>query len=394
MASEKVTPKKMVVGQRVAVTIEKIAHGGHFIARHEGAVIFVRHAIPGEECTIEISSVGSSFNRGDVVSVEKASVDRVSPPCSYAHRLGCGGCDFQHIEISAQRKLKSDVIREQFARIAKMEIDVEVEEVGPALGWRTRATASVTKSGKIGFISARSHNVIAIDNCLITAPGIEFSALSKKQWQTGAKIDLATSSTGESFVSGDVTELMHEKVGDRVLEVSNDSFWQSHVNAPQVLTEIVSEYANVQSGEHVLDLYGGVGLFTSALIDAVGPTGRIDLVEGSKSATADAKKNFSAHSNVNIVTASVERAITRIDGGDVVILDPPREGAGKEVISELARISPRAIVYVACDPAALARDTTYLQEVGYSLKKMRAFDLFPMTHQIETVALYEHNKVS
>jgi len=141
MASEKVTPKKMVVGQRVAVTIEKVAHGGHFIARHEGAVIFVRHAIPGEECTIEISSVGSSFNRGDVVSVEKPSADRVSPPCSYAHRLGCGGCDFQHIEISAQRKLKSDVIREQFARIAKMEVDVEVEEVGPALGWRTRATA-------------------------------------------------------------------------------------------------------------------------------------------------------------------------------------------------------------------------------------------------------------
>ena len=394
MASEKVTPKKMVVGQRVAVTIEKVAHGGHFIARHEGAVIFVRHAIPGEECTIEISSVGSSFNRGDVISVEKPSVDRVTPPCSYAHRLGCGGCDFQHIEISAQRKLKSDVIREQFARIAKMEVDVEVEEVGPALGWRTRASASVTKSGKLGFISARSHNVIAIENCPITAPGIGFSTHAKKQWQAGEKIDLATSSTGESYVTGESKEVMHEKVGDNVLEVSNDSFWQSHINAPKVLTEIVSEYANVQSGEHVLDLYGGVGLFTSALIGAVGPKGRIDLVEGSKSATADAKRNFAAHSNVNIVTASVERAITRIDGGDVVILDPPREGAGKEVISELARIAPRAIVYVACDPAALARDTTYLHEVGYSLKKMRAFDLFPMTHHIETVALYEQNKVS
>ena len=394
MASEKVTPKKMVVGQRVAVTIEKVAHGGHFIARHEGAVIFVRHAIPGEECTIEISSVGSSFNRGDVISVEKPSVDRVTPPCSYAHRLGCGGCDFQHIEISAQRKLKSDVIREQFARIAKMEVDVEVEEVGPTLGWRTRATASVTKSGKLGFISARSHNVIAIENCPITAPGIGFSTHAKKQWQAGEKIDLATSSTGESYVTGESKEVMHEKVGDNVLEVSNDSFWQSHINAPKVLTEIVSEYANVQSGEHVLDLYGGVGLFTSALIDQVGSSGRVDLVEGSKSATADAKRNFAAHSNVNIVTASVERAITRIDGGDVVILDPPREGAGKEVISELARIAPRAIVYVACDPAALARDTTYLHEVGYSLKKMRAFDLFPMTHHIETVALYEQNKVS
>ena len=394
MASEKAHAKKMIVGQRIAVTIEKVAHGGHFIARHDGAVIFVRHAIPGEVCTIEISSVGSSFNRGDVVSVEKVSSDRVIPPCSYAHRLGCGGCDFQHIEISAQRKIKSDVIREQFARIAKMDIDVEVEEVGPTLGWRTRATASVTKSGKLGFISARSHNVIAIENCPITAPGIEFSTLAKKKWQSGEKIDLATSSTGERYVTGDTAELMHEKVGDNVLEVSNDSFWQSHINAPRVLIEVVFEYANVQIGEHVLDLYGGVGLFTSALIDHVGPTGRVDLVEGSKSATADAKRNFAGCSNVNIVTASVERAITRIDGGDVVILDPPREGAGKEVISELARISPRAIVYVACDPAALARDTTYLQEAGYSLKKVRAFDLFPMTHHIETVGLYERNEVS
>ena len=394
MASEKAPAKKMIVGQRIAVTIEKVAHGGHFIARHDGAVIFVRHAIPGEECTIEISSVGSSFNRGDVVSVEKVSTDRVSPPCSYAHRLGCGGCDFQHIEISAQRKLKSDVIREQFARIAKMDIDIEVEEVGPALGWRTRAVASVTKSGKLGFISARSHNVIAIENCPITAPGIKFSTLAKKEWQSGEKIDLATSSTGESYVTGDTSELLHEKVGDNVLEVSNDSFWQSHINAPTVLTEIVSEYAHVHNGEHVLDLYGGVGLFTSALIGQVGPTGRIDLIEGSKSATTDAKRNFMDYKNVHIVTASVERAITRIEGGDVVILDPPREGAGKEVISELARISPRAIVYVACDPAALARDTTYLQEVGFALKKIRAFDLFPMTHHIETVGLYERNEVS
>ena len=394
MASEKAPAKKMIVGQRIAVTIEKVAHGGHFIARHDGAVIFVRHAIPGEECTIEISSVGSSFNRGDVVSVEKVSTDRVSPPCSYAHRLGCGGCDFQHIEISAQRKLKSDVIREQFARIAKMDIDIEVEEVGPALGWRTRAVASVTKSGKLGFISARSHNVIAIENCPITAPGIKFSTLAKKEWQSGEKIDLATSSTGESYVTGDTSELLHEKVGDNVLEVSNDSFWQSHINAPTVLTEIVSEYAHVHNGEHVLDLYGGVGLFTSALIGQVGPTGQIDLIEGSKSATTDAKRNFMDYKNVHIVTASVERAITRIEGGDVVILDPPREGAGKEVIRELARISPRAIVYVACDPAALARDTTYLQEVGYALKKMRAFDLFPMTHHIETVGLYERNEVS
>jgi hypothetical protein len=394
MASEKATQKKMVVGQKIAVTIEKVAHGGHFIARHEGAVIFVRHAIPGEECTIEISSVGSSFNRGDVISVEKSSPDRVTPPCSYAHRLGCGGCDFQHIEISAQRRLKSEVIREQFARIAKMDIEVEVEEVGNSLGWRTRAIASVTKSGKLGFISSRSHNVIAIDNCPITAAGIEFSELAKQQWEPGTKVELAFSATGERSISTQAPVILHEKVGANILEVSPDSFWQSHVNAPDVLTRVVSEFCELQIGDHLLDLFGGVGLFTSALIDSVGSSGRVDLIEGSKSATADAKRNFQNHKNVNVVTASVDRALARIDGADVVILDPPREGAGKEVISELRRIAPRVIVYVACDPAALARDTTYLNEAGYHLTKLRAFDLFPMTHHIESVALYVPHEVS
>ena len=114
--------------------IEKVAHGGHFIARYEGAVIFVRHGIPGEECDVEITSVGSSFNRGDVVEVLSPSPDRVSAPCRFAHRNGCGGCDFQHISVSRQRALKSDVITEQFARIAKMDIQVEVEEVAAPLG--------------------------------------------------------------------------------------------------------------------------------------------------------------------------------------------------------------------------------------------------------------------
>ena len=138
--------KALSVGDRLTVTIEKIAHGGHFIARHEGAVIFVRHAIPDEVCTIEITSVGTSFNRADVISVESASTDRVSAPCRYAHRQGCGGCDFQHITPARQRALKGDVITEQFARIAKMEIAVEVEEVAAPLGWRTRCAAVTTKA--------------------------------------------------------------------------------------------------------------------------------------------------------------------------------------------------------------------------------------------------------
>jgi len=143
MASKKSSALK--TGDLVQVTIEKVAHGGHFIARHDGAVIFVRHAIPGEKCTIQITSTGSSFNRADVVSVEAPSEFRVQAPCSFAHRNGCGGCDFQHISVEHQRTLKSDVITEQFSRIAKMELRIEVEEVGESTHWRTRAIATTDR---------------------------------------------------------------------------------------------------------------------------------------------------------------------------------------------------------------------------------------------------------
>jgi tRNA/tmRNA/rRNA uracil-C5-methylase (TrmA/RlmC/RlmD family) len=188
--------------------------------------------------------------------------------------------------------------------------------------------------------------------------------------------------------------VLHERVGEDLLQVSQRSFWQGHKRAPEVLTNVVREFAQIQTGEDVLDLYGGVGLFTSACLNDVGAHGSIHLVEGSKDATNDAKINFAAHSNVEISTGDVAKIITRISQADVVILDPPREGAGKDVVQEIARISPRSIIYVACDPAALARDAAYLKENGYELEKLRAFDLFPMTHHIESIALFTPSDVS
>jgi tRNA/tmRNA/rRNA uracil-C5-methylase (TrmA/RlmC/RlmD family) len=188
--------------------------------------------------------------------------------------------------------------------------------------------------------------------------------------------------------------VLHERVGEDLLQVSQRSFWQGHKRAPEVLTNVVREFAQIQTGEDVLDLYGGVGLFTSACLSDVGVHGSIHLVEGSKDATNDAKINFAAHSNVEISTGDVAKIITRTNQADVVILDPPREGAGRDVVQEIARISPRSIIYVACDPAALARDTAYLKENGYELEKLRAFDLFPMTHHIESIALFTPSEVS
>ena len=404
MASNKSSALK--IGDLIEVSIEKVAHGGHFIARHEGAVIFVRHAIPGELCTIEITSTGSSFNRADVLSVSQPSEFRVDPPCKFSHRAGCGGCDFQHISPAHQRKLKSDVITEQFSRIAKMDLQVEVEEVGDPIGWRTRAIATTNRNGKLGFYKSRSHSIAPVDNCIICVDTMQFSEIAARPLKGDVRVEISASNTGERTIAlaptrgeekARVTEgpaVLHENVAGRTLEVSQEAFWQSHKQAPELLTKTILEFAQLQKGEHVLDLYGGVGLFTAAIIDQVGTTGHVDLIEGSKVATEDARRNFSQHKNITIATGDVAKLLPRITSADVVVLDPPREGAGKDVIAQICAFNPRAIVYVACDPAALARDTAYLQDHSYSLADLRAFDLFPMTHHIECVALYERAEVS
>lgn len=396
----------LTVGQRFVVTIEKIAHGGHFIARHLGAVIFVRHAIPGEEVEIEITSTGSSFNRADVVKVVSASSDRVSAPCQFANRAGCGGCDFQHISLERQRQLKSEVITEQFARIAKKEVSVQVEEVGGPLGYRTRFTAVTTRDGALGFRQARSNKVVPVSDCRILQPELKYQELSNRKWKGDLQVEVSISSTGERTIATGYTrdespvrtsegpDVATYSVNEFPLEVSQRSFWQSHKNAPSVLCEAVLKYAGIKVGDQVLDLYGGVGLFTSQVIELVGESGRIDLVEGSKSATGDALRNFAEHSNVGIHTGDVEKILPRFSKADVIILDPPREGAGKNVVQSMVSLKPRAIVYVACDPAALARDNAYLESSGYALAEIRAFDLFPMTQHIESVALFKRVKVS
>ncbi len=401
--------KTLQIGEIFRVEIEKVAHGGHFIARHEGAVIFVRHAIPGEIVEVKITGLDKSFARADVVAVIEPSADRTTAPCRFSGT--CGGCDFQHIEIARQRHLKSEVIAEQFARIAKMEIDVEVEEVSSPLQWRTRYAASTNDRGEAGFKASRSNTVIPISSCPILVPEIDFPTLPFEDISAGQRLEVALGSDGLRSIArmkervGRTSERavpeiiegsphLNYQVGERNYRVSQSSFWQSNISAPQTLVNAVMEFVDVKAGDHLLDLYGGVGLFAGAALSLVGAGGRIDIVEGSSSATRDAAINFDGVSNVHIHTGDVVRALKKFKRADVVILDPPRTGAGKDVIKILATLAVRSIVYVACDPAALARDTTYLKDVGYHLERLRAFDLFPMTHHIESVALFTLSKVS
>ncbi len=401
--------KSLEVGQLHTLTIEKVAHGGHFVARYEGHVIFVRHAISGETVEVKITGVAKSFVRADAYKIITASPERVLPPCQFAAPDLCGGCDFQHISTPYQRLLKAEVIKEQFSRLAKMDVQVEVEEVGPPTHWRTRSIAASDENGRLGFYASRTHNVVAVDDCMILVEELKFPELAKKIWPPRSRVEIAVSGQSERTLAiasahrgskSRITEgpkVAHEIIEGRTLEVSQNSFWQSHSLAPLVLTQAVLEF--VQRGDHVLDLYGGVGLFTAAVLDRIGSSGKVDLIESSSTASQDAQRNFDGNSQVRIYKGDVDAELKKVSAANLVIVDPPREGAGKSVLVQVVRYRPRSIVYVACDPASLARDSAYLSELGYELSALRAFDLFPMTHHVECVAHFEPsqkapNKVS
>ena len=381
----------MQIGDRVDVDVAAIAHGGHCIARHDGRVIFVRHAIPGEKVTVEITDVTKNFARGNCIAVISASPFRVEAPCRFANPHGCGGCDFQHIKPSHQRQLKREIITEQFQRLAKMHIDIEVEEVLPVLHWRSRMEFTVSDNSRLGLFASRSSRIVEIDSCEIAHEKIDISAINQRRLPHGKRVDVAISNTGSNEVVIEGREniaLIKENVGNFEFTLNPISFWQSHRAAAELLSSVVKEFADIKPGEHVFDLYCGVGLFTAALLNHIGPGGRITSIESDDNAIIDARRNFADEDRVEIVHSRVEKTLSNYVAANVVVLDPPRAGAGAKVIDAIVALTPRSIVYVACDPASLARDSAYLKERGFTLEKIRAFDLFPMTAHMECVARF------
>ena len=387
---------RLKVGQIVEVEIGAIAHGGHFVARYNGQVIFVRHAISGERCQIKITAVNSKIAHADVVEVLSASKDRVTPPCKYAG--SCGGCDFQHISLAAQLKFKRDIILEQFLRIGKIDLiadgfDLQVKQLSPedGLHWRTRMDFAVSPNGKIGFFGARSNQVIEIEDCAIADERMKVSELVGRTWKSDARVEVAVSSTSEISVMRSGRSIsgptqLTEQVGGNSFRISPVAFWQSHRNAPTTLVKAAMAQLGVKQGDWVCDLYSGVGLFGAEILQQVGKQGVVNLIESDKTAVADARKIFAKHENVNIYPGLVDQQLSQVKRADLILLDPPRTGAGESVIKQMIKLRPRKIVYVACDPAALARDAKHLQESGYKLDHIEAFDLFPMTQHMECVA--------
>ncbi len=361
------------------LTVGAVAAGGSCVARHpDGRVVFVRHALPGETVRVEVTSSGSRFLRADAVEVLAPSADRVTPPCRFAGPGRCGGCDWQHASASAQLVLKTALVEEQLRRVGGYLWDGAVEAVEPALGWRTRSQWA----RGIGFHRHRSSVLEVVDHCLLSgtdAPG-----------ELGTVVEVMSAADQRVVVVDGVAVTGHGlrlPVLGRTFEVAGGGFWQVHVAAPAVLAAEVLRLLDPQPGESVADLYAGVGLFASLLGDAVGPDGSVLAVEASARACADAARNTADQPWVRIRTVGVDVGVVRGLRADLIVLDPPRAGAGLEVSAALSLLRPRALVYVSCDPATYARDLRVFTDAGWSVGSLRAYDLYPQTEHVELVTL-------
>ncbi|HUH54101.1 MAG TPA: TRAM domain-containing protein [Microbacteriaceae bacterium] len=405
------------VGQEVELKIESIAHGGISVARHNGRVIFVADAIPGEKVVAQVTeSRKKSFARAATTRVIEASPDRVEHVWAEAslnqpidERVG--GAEFGHITLKRQRQLKSEVLQDAMQRFGRIEAVAEIEaapgdDEALGLGWRSRVRLHVDQeTGIVGPYAARSRRVIKVDALPLANEQINMIAPLGEFMPDVETIDVVAPSADDprslftypgSRARAGENDAVYETVGDLQFMVSAGGFWQVHREAPLVLYNAVHETVksladNFDPQAANLDLYGGVGLFARAVLDVGGARTKITSVESASRATDFAAENLSDFIGAMAVTERVDKYLKRLNTleGATVVLDPPRSGAGLDVTQKLAALKPQNLIYVACDPVALSRDTAALTDLGYSMKSLRGYDLFPHTHHFECIAVFQ-----
>ena len=390
------------VGARRELRIERLVAGGDALARDsDGRVVFVDNGLPGEAIEAEFTEVKRDFARARMVRVMTASPDRVVPPCRHVAD-GCGGCDWQHLSTRAQHDAKVNVVREAFARTARMPEAPIVR--GAAVGHeasRTTVRMAVTKGGRLGFRRAASHDTIDIERCLVMHPLLQ-ELVSSVGVRGDGEVTLRCSvATGERAVwSHDKARLLglpddvaagaaavvHEDVAGARLRVSMASFFQASPQAAELLVDAVARAAGDSLDGHdgvVVDAYGGVGLFAATAV----PIGvQCVLVESSESACADARENLRGRS-AKVVHSRFEH--WRAQRAGLVIADPARSGLGKAGITTLLDTAAPTVVLVSCDAVAAARDARLLADADYELVSAEVLDIFPLTHHVEVVSRFE-----
>lgn len=395
------------VGAIRRLHIERLVAGGDGMARDaDGRVVFVESVVAGEHVDAEFVEVKRDFARARVVSVVAPSMERVQPPCRHVV-AGCGGCNWQHIATTVQHDAKVEIVREAFARTARLP-DVRVTR-GGSVGHdalRTTVRMAVTANGRLGFRRGASHEVVTIESCLVMHPriaelvetvGVRVGKVAHGTPEVSLRCGDATGERGvwshdrarllglpDDVVTG-AGAVVHEEVAGVRLRVSMESFFQASRQAAELLVDAVSRAADgcLDGSEGpVIDAYGGVGLFSATLVP-------IDvqaiLVESSKAACDDAYANLRGHT-ADIVQSRFEQWKPQSAG--LVIADPARSGLGKAAVSVIAHTDAPRVVLVSCDPVAAARDARLLVDAGYSPDAVEVLDLFPHTHHVEVVSTF------
>jgi tRNA/tmRNA/rRNA uracil-C5-methylase (TrmA/RlmC/RlmD family) len=387
----------------LTLTVGPAANGGSCIARHDGRVVFVRYALPGEQVLARVTQERGSHWHAEVIEVIDPSPDRIESLCPIAGVDGAGCCDLAFAKPDAALRIKGDVVANQLGRLGGFEWAGEAEAVGSVgpTGWRNRVRLDTSADGHAGFHRYHSADLVTELACAQVPLGM-LDDLGGSRWPPGAELHVALDDSGQRHVvqSGpragrtsqtQVVEGSYEavqRVGAREWRVPVTAFWQAHRDAARVYSGLIAGWADAGPGMTAWDLYGGAGVFAAVLAEAVGESGRVVTVDTSRGSSRAARAALADLRQVSVVTESVRRALTTQDRrADVAVLDPPRSGAGREVIDLLAGAEVPRIIHIGCEAASFARDVSLYRGHGYAVEDIRVFDSFPLTHHVECVAV-------
>jgi len=389
-----------------------MAHGGEAVARRDGKAHFVAGAMPGEVIEASIVEDRGSWARAALVRIIEPSPKRREPPCEYADV--CGGCQWQFADAATQREWKRNTVMSQLRHIGRIE-DPTVHEtitVGPELGYRNRMDFHVV-DGRPGLYRPSSHDIVHLEHCPLLVPELQevYRRLGDLNGVDRLTLRCGTR-TGDVvvIVEGNVPDdaeswgvpvvvrkgdrvhtaigepILREMVADVTFSIPVDGFFQINTPGAEALVEIVAQTLEVEEDDTLLDGYCGVGLFGATVGRSAD---RVIGIESNPNTVVAARKNLDAvHIDHNIVSGSFSKDIESLDEyWDVAIVDPPRKGLGQQGVDAVTSAMPRRIVYVACDPASLARDAKTLAESG-------SIDLFPQTYHVETVARFDRRSAT
>ncbi|UXA09327.1 TRAM domain-containing protein [Mycobacterium sp. SMC-2] len=378
------------------------ANGGSCVAHHEGRVVFVRYALPGERVRVRVTADRGSYCHAEVVEVLEPADDRIESLCPIAGVDGAGCCDLAFVAPEAARALKAQVVANQLQRLGGHHWEGEADplsDAGPT-GWRTRVRLDVGPDRRPGFHRYHSDELVTDLRCAQLPAGM-LDGLAESQWPPTAQLHVVVDDddarhvvrtlrqgrrTATQVVQGGYEAV--QRVGARSWRIPVTAFWQAHRGAAPVYSRLVADWAQARPGATAWDLYGGAGVFAAALGAAVGESGRVLSVDTSRAATRAARAALDDLPQVQVVTDSVRRALgAQRSSADVAVLDPPRAGAGREIIDLLAAAEVPRVVHIGCEAASFARDIGLYLGRGYAVEKIKVFDAFPLTHHTESVAL-------